>query len=127
MSSDGLPTTIYHIRAALALGKIETGLGLFDEAKAHLSDAVDKSSTPDLVSLRVQAYAALAANEEDRGDTDAALRYHMLVGTLFDDPQAVPLALARAAEIMRAQGRTKEADDLLAERKKRYPKVKNDE
>jgi TolA-binding protein len=46
----------------------------------------------------------------------------MLVGTLFDDPEAVPFALARAAAILRAQGRTKEADDLLAERKKRYPK-----
>ena len=62
------------------------------------------------------------ANEEERGDASAALGYHMLVGTLFDDPEAVPFALARAAEIMRAQGRTKEADDLMAERKKRYPK-----
>ncbi len=113
--------TVYHTRAALALGKIETSIGLFDEAKAHLTDAVETAGTPERISLRVQAYAALAANEEDRGDTVAALGYHMLVGTLFDDPQAVPFALARAAEIMRAQGRTKEADKLLAERKKRYP------
>ena len=114
--------TIYRTQAALALGKIETSLGLFDEAKAHLTDAVETSSSRDRLNMRVQAYAALAANEEERGDAAAALGYHMLVGTLFDDPEAVPFALARAAAILRAQGRTKEADDLLAERKKRYPK-----
>jgi len=114
--------TVYGAKAALALGKLETGLGLFDEAKAHLTDAVERTRAKELVALRVQAYAALALNEEERGDASAALGYHMLVGTLFDDPDAVPVALARAAEIMRAQGRTKEADDLLAERKKRYPK-----
>ena len=114
--------TVYGARAALALGKLETGLGLFDEAKAHLTDAVERTRSNELVALRVQAYAALAHNEEERGDASAALGYHMLVGTLFDDPDAVPVALARAAQILRAQGRTKEADDLLAERKKRYPK-----
>jgi len=110
-------------RAALALGRLETGMGLFDEAKAHLSDAVERTHAKEHVALRVQAYAALARNEEERGDASAALGYHMLVGTLFDDPDAVPSALARAAEILRAQGRTKEADELAAERKRRYPKA----
>ena len=119
--------TIYRTQAALALGKIETSLGLFDEAKAHLTDAVETSSSRDRLSMRVQAYAALAANEEERGDAAAALGYHMLVGTLFDDPEAVPFALSRAAKILRQQGRTKEADDLMAERKKRYPKARSDE
>ena len=119
--------TIYRTQAALALGKIETSLGLFDEAKAHLTDAVETSSSRDRLSMRVQAYAALAANEEERGDAAAALGYHMLVGTLFDDPEAVPFALSRAAKILRAQGRAKEADDLLAERKKRYPKARTDD
>jgi len=119
--------TIYRTQAALALGKIETSLGLFDEAKAHLTDAVETSGSRDRLNMRVQAYAALAANEEERGDAAAALGYHMLVGTLFDDPEAVPFALTRAAKILRAQGRAKEADALLAERKKRYPKVKIEE
>ena len=119
--------TIYRTQAALALGKIETSLGLFDEAKDHLTDAVETSSSRDRLSMRVQAYAALAANEEERGDAAAALGYHMLVGTLFDDPEAVPFALSRAAKILRAQGRAKEADDLLAERKKRYPKARTDD
>ena len=115
--------TEYGARAALALGRLETTLGLFDEAKAHLSDAVERTSAKERMALRVQAYAALAHNEEERGDAAAALGYHMLVGTLFDDPEAVPVALARAAAILRAQGRTKEADKLLAERKQRYPKA----
>ncbi len=115
--------TIYGARSALSLGRLETTLGLFDEAKAHLTDAVERTRAKEHVALRVQAYAALAHNEEERGDAAAALGYHMLVGTLFDDPEAVPVALARAAAILRAQGRTKEADDLLAERKKRYPKA----
>ena len=73
--------------------------------------------------MRGQAYAALAANEEARGDGPAALGYHMLVGTLFDDAEVVPFALERAAAILRKQGRGKEADELDAERAKRYPKA----
>ena len=113
--------TSFGAQAALALGRIESSRGLFDEAKAHLADAVERANAPELIGLRVQAYAALAANEEERGDNAAALGYHMLVGTLFDDPEVVPHALVRAAAILRKQGRAKEADALDAERKKRYP------
>lgn len=114
-------------RAALALGKLESATGLFDEAKEHLANAVERAHSPELIALRVQAYVALAANEEERGDAAAALGYHMLVGTLFDDPVIVPHALARAAAILRKQGRGREADELDAERKKRYPKANEDE
>jgi hypothetical protein len=76
--------------------------------------------------VRLQAYVALAANEEERGDANAALGYHMLVGTLFDDPEAVPYALERASAIMRRQGRGKEADALDAERARRYPRSKTE-
>ncbi|MGN0846609.1 MAG: tetratricopeptide repeat protein [Kiritimatiellia bacterium] len=110
-------------KAALALGRLETTQALFDEAKAHLADAVARAQSEDLLAVRVQAYVALAANEEARGDGAAALGYHMLVGTLFDDPEVVPHALARAAAILRKQGRGKEADELDAERAKRYPKA----
>ena len=110
-------------RAALALGKIESSQALFDEAKTHLADAVERAHSKELLAVRVQAYAALAANEEARGDGPAALGYHMLVGTLFDDPEVVPHALEHAAAILRKQGRGKEADELDAERAKRYPKA----
>ncbi len=114
--------TAFGAQAALALGRIESARGLFDEAKAHLADAVERAHAPELLPLRVQAYAALAANEEERGDNAAALGYHMLVGTLFDDAEVVPHALIRAAAILRKQGRAKEADALDAERRKRYPR-----
>ncbi len=110
-------------KAALALGKLEMDQALFDEAKEHLADAVARAHSQDLIGIRVQAYVALAANEEARGDTAAALGYHMLVGTLFDDPVVVPRALEHAAAILRRQGRVKEADELDAERAKRYPKA----
>ena len=110
-------------RAAWALGRLETAKGLFDEAKEHLADAVARSQSPELIGVRVHAYAALAHNEEERGDAAAALGYHMLVGTLFDDAEIVPRALARAAAILKEQGKTKESADLLDELKKRYPKA----
>ncbi len=115
--------TAFGAQSALALGRIESARGRFDEAKTHLADAVERARAPELLSLRGQAYAALAANEEERGDNAAALRYHMLVGSLFDDPEFVPHALKRAVSILRNQGQTKEADSLAAELKKRYPKA----
>ncbi|MGN0852372.1 MAG: tol-pal system YbgF family protein [Kiritimatiellia bacterium] len=110
-------------QAALALGRLETSKGLFDEAKEHLADAVARAQAPKLIAIRVQAYAALAHNEEERGDAAAALGYHMLVGTLFDDPGVVPHALARAAAILKEQGKVEEAKGLMDELKKRYPKA----
>ena len=110
-------------RAALALGKIETLKGRFLEAKEHLADAVQRSQIQELLPVRVQAYVALAMNEEERGDLDSALGYHILVGTLFDDAEFVPHALARAVAILRKQGKRKEADDLAAELKARYPQA----
>lgn len=109
------------IKAALALGRLETGKGLFDEAKAHLADAVERSKAQERLPFRVRAYAALARNEEERGDAAASLGYHLLVGTLFDDPEIVPRSLARAAAIMKEQGKAEEAAKLLDELKKRYP------
>lgn len=113
--------TVAGIKAALALGRLETGKGLFDEAKAHLSDAVERSKSQERLAFRVRAYAALARNEEERGDAAAALGYHLLVGTLFDDRETVPRSLARAAAIMKEQGKAEESAKLLEELKTRYP------
>lgn len=110
-------------KAALALGRLETAKGLFDEAKEHLGDAVNRAQAPTMIGIRARAYAALAHNEEERGDAAAALGYHMMVGALFDDAELVPHALARAAAILKEQGKAKESADLLNELKKRYPKA----
>ena len=71
--------------------------------------------------LRIQAYAALAANEEERGEMDKALGYHMLVGSLFNEERQVAHALSRAAAILREKGREKEAADVMADLRKRFP------
>ncbi len=108
-------------QAALALGRLESAGGQFNEARGHLEDAVNRAQSPELLALRIQAYAALAANEEDRDEMDKALGYHMLVASLFDDDQMVPHALARAAAILKQKGREKESEDMMAELRKRYP------
>ena len=108
-------------QAALALGRLESAGGLFNEARVHLEDAVARAQSPELLLLRVQAYAALAANEEERGEMDAALGYHMLVGALFDDRQMVPHALARAAAILKQKGNEKASADVMAELRQRFP------
>jgi len=108
--------------AALALGRAEAAAGRHAEARRMLSDTVERCRSPELSAIRVAAYAALAENEESAGDAKAALGYHLMVGTLFDDPSLSPQALSRAAAILRAQGKTKEADELDEERKKRYEK-----
>ncbi|MBR1870459.1 MAG: tetratricopeptide repeat protein [Kiritimatiellae bacterium] len=112
--------TIYAVKAALRLGKLESKAGRFAEANTILCDAVERARADDLAYNRMEAYAALAENERLRGDTDAELRYSMLVLTLFDNPDVVPGLMERAAEILRAKGRADEADKLIAERKARY-------
>ena len=108
-------------RSALALGRLETDGGQFDEARAHLEDAVARAQSQDQLPLRVRAYAALAENEEVRGKMEKALGYHMLVGSLFNDDRLVPHALLRSAEILVDMGRDKEAAGIRAELRKRFP------
>ncbi|MBO7166128.1 MAG: tetratricopeptide repeat protein [Kiritimatiellae bacterium] len=107
--------------AALRLGVFEMETGKFSKAHEHLSDAVNRASSSEMVAIRLRAYASLAKNEENRGDMDAALKYHMVVGTLFDEPVLVPKSLKAAAQILRAQGKGDESKALLDEMAKRYP------
>ena len=108
-------------QAALALGRLESAGGQFDEAREHLENAVTRAQSQDQLPLRIQAYAALAANEEERGEMDKALGYHMLVGSLFNEERQVAHALSRAAAILREKGREKEAADVMADLRKRFP------
>ena len=106
--------------AALRLGMSEMERGRHAEAATLLTSAVDRAQTKELAGVRMRAYAALAANEDARGFEKQALGYYMLVATLFDDREVVPPAMKRAIEILRKQGKTKEADDLAADLRKRY-------
>ena len=113
--------TFYGAQAALEAGKLESAAGRYDAAKKLLSEAVERSQSDELLSVRARAYSALAANEDSRGNGKAAFEYYMIVGSLFEDEALVPPALWRASRLLREQGREKEADDLAAELKKRYP------
>jgi len=114
-------STPYGAEAALRLGELLTDAGKFDEAGKHLDDAATRAATPELLGLRAHAYAGLARNAELKGDADAALRYYMSVGILFDDATLVPEALHKAAALLDKLGRTAEAQAMREELKARYP------
>jgi len=109
-------------RCALALGKADVDAGRFEEGEKLLAEAVERASSNAAAPVRLRAYAALAASAEKRNDADSALRYHLLLATLFDDPELSPASLSSAAAILRSKERVKEAEELEAERKRRYGK-----
>lgn len=114
-------STVYGAEAALRLGELLTEAGRFDEAAKHLNDAALRAASPELLALRAHAYAGLARNAELKGDAEAALRYYMSVGILFDDAALVPEALHKAARLLDKLGRTDEAQAMREELKARYP------
>ena len=63
----------------------------------------------------------MARNAELKGDAEAALRYYMSVGILFDDAVLVPEALHKASVLLDKLGRGAEAQAMRDELKARYP------
>lgn len=114
-------STSYGAEAALRLGELLTESGKFDEAAKHLNDAAARASSSALLWLRAHAYADLAHNAELKGDAEAALRYYMSVGILFDDQSLVPNALSKAAQLLDKLGRGAEARAMRDELRARYP------
>ncbi len=114
-------STAYGAEAALRLGEMLMQGGHFDEAANYFNDAAARASTPELLGLRVHAYMGLARNAEAKGDEDAALRYYMSVGILFNDATLVPEALHKAATLLDKLGRGQEAQAMREELKARYP------
>jgi TolA-binding protein len=114
-------STSYGAEAALRLGELLTDAGKYDEAFKQLNDAATRASSPELLGLRANAYAGLARNAEQKGDTEGALRYYMSVGILFDDPVLVPDALNKAAALLDKLGRKEEAKAMREELRARYP------
>jgi tetratricopeptide (TPR) repeat protein len=71
--------------AALALGKLELGLGEHDKADASLRRAVELNSASPRA--RAEAYVSLAKNAEARGDAETARKYATVVTSLFADEE----------------------------------------
>lgn len=113
--------TRYGAEAALRLGELLLTAKRTEEAEAQLRDAAARASTPELQDFRAYAYAALGRAAESRGDRETAVRYHMSVAILFDDPERVPAALDRAAALLAELGRTDESRATVAELLQRYP------
>ncbi len=114
-------STAYGAEAALRLGELLTECGKYDEAQERLNEAATRSAAPELLGLRAHAYAGLARNAALKGDGEAALRYYMSVGILFDDPVLVPEALSKAAALLDKLGRGEEAKAMREELRNRYP------
>jgi len=114
-------STVYGTEAALRLGELLTDSGRYEEAEKSLDDAAGRASTPEMLGMRARAYAGLARNAELKGDLEAAVRYYISVGILFDDKVLVPEALSKAAQLLDKQGRTAEAVKMREELKERYP------
>ena len=116
-------TTEFGTEAALRLGELMAESGKYDEAIRYLTDAAAKASTPAQVGVRARAYMGLAKASQSKGDEDAALRYYMSVGILFDNPVIVPEALTKAAALLDKHGRAAEATAMREELKARYPQT----
>ncbi len=114
-------STDYGAEAALRLGQLLAQTGRHDEAEKILNEAAGRAAKPELIGLRARAYAELAENAELKGDIDAAIRYYISVGILFDHKEIVPEALHKSAELLEKQGRGEEALKLREELKQRYP------
>ena len=113
--------TDYGAEAALRLGELLTQSGRYEEAEKSLNDAAARAAKPELIGMRARAYSGLARNAELKGDLEAAIRYYVSVGILFDHGEIVPQALSKAAELLDKQGRADEAAKMREELKQRYP------
>ncbi|MFO7937095.1 MAG: tetratricopeptide repeat protein [Kiritimatiellia bacterium] len=114
-------STEYGAESALRLGRLLMESGRYEEARKSFDDAAARAAKPELIGLRARAYAGLAENAEQQGDVEAAIRYYISVGILFDHKEIVPRALHKAAILLEKQGRIEEADKMREELKQRYP------
>lgn len=107
--------------AALYLGRLEREAGNHDRARTHLERAAEMASEAALADIRARAYFELGRVAAGREDWDAAVRYFMGVGILYDDPELVPESLYRAAKAFGTLGRDRERERTLEELRERYP------
>ncbi|MEI7437192.1 MAG: tetratricopeptide repeat protein [bacterium] len=114
-------TTPVTPQAWMELGALTLKAGQAAEARVAFEHAAALSQGEALLSVRARAYAGLARAYEDEGNLDAAVRHYLSVGLLFDNPDVVPDCLTGAARVLRAMGRTAEADKVAEELRQRYP------
>lgn len=112
----------YAAEAALRLGEMRLQSGREEEAESLLRRAAARASNAEgLQRIRAMAYSALGDLEVQRDHPEAAVRYFLSVGLLFDDPDLTPPAMRKAAEQLERLGRNRERDSVIAELLERYP------
>ncbi|HNR94821.1 MAG TPA: tetratricopeptide repeat protein [Kiritimatiellia bacterium] len=107
--------------AALQWGLLAIEDSATDEAFGAFTLAAERSPGDDLLEIRARSYYGLGRVAEVKDDCDAASRYYLSVGLLFDEPSLVPECLWRAAECLGKLQRNDEKNLTLKELRERYP------
>lgn len=107
--------TAYSSEAALRLAEILAAGGDSFGARQWFGKAIDFASGEGMESVRARAYLGLAASREAAGDIDEALRLYLAVSLLYDGGDEVKGAMEAAERLLRASGRTSEADSVRAD------------
>ncbi|NCC52570.1 MAG: tetratricopeptide repeat protein [Spartobacteria bacterium] len=108
-------------RAALELGLVALAAQDFSEADKAFQKAAKWASAPDMMLVRARAYHGLGMTELGQKNYDAAARYFMSVGVLYDHPDLVPECLYRAAEAFKKAGQPDQYKKVVDELRQRYP------
>ena len=107
--------------AALQWGLLALDGGATEEASGAFTLAAERSPGDDLVEIRARSYYGMGRVAEAKDDCDAASRFYLSVGLLFDEPSLVPECLGRAADCLGKLQRVDEKNLTLKELRERYP------
>ena len=107
--------TVYAPEAALRLAGLLAADDKLEEARQWARRAAEWSSDEAMLGIRANAYLLLGELAERLGENDTAISMYLSVGLLFDDPEIVPPAMKRAAELLEKAGRHEEAARVRAE------------
>jgi tetratricopeptide (TPR) repeat protein len=109
------------VKAGLAMGRVQMEAGTLAEAKTAFTAASRLASGLEAAALQVEAMMALGDVEMAMKSYDEAARLYMGIAVLYEDPQASPLGLWKAAEAFTLAGKPDRAAKATQELSKRYP------
>lgn len=110
--------TIYTATSYIGKGLCLVQLKQFNEAKAEFQKAIDADAEDNTITLRARYETANAASQQE--NYDEALRFYLLVSTIYEDDKYGPESLWRAGEILEKLNRKDEADKVYKELVDKY-------
>lgn len=111
LSSDA--KNMYSGSAHIGKGYCLTEAEKLDEAKAEFQKALDDNPDDSTLTLRARFELAKIADEEK--NPQEALKFYLLIGTIYEDNEYVPESLFRAAKILDTLNRKDEAFKIYQE------------